>query len=62
VAPSDASPRKPGASAEQVARDEVDYAARAAASGQRTATVAAAEREAVDTCMRGRGYTRQAGR
>ena len=44
---------KPGASAEQVAPDEVHCAARAAASDQRSA-VAAAEREAVGTCMRSR--------
>jgi hypothetical protein len=53
---------KPGASAEQVARDEVECATAAAASDRRSAGVLAVDREVVDECMRGRGYMRRAAR
>jgi hypothetical protein len=47
---------KVGASAEQVARDRAECAATAAASDNRSVTLTAADRDAVDTCMRARGY------
>jgi hypothetical protein len=48
---------KAGASEEQVARDRAECAAKAAASDNRAVTLAAAERDALDACMRARGYT-----
>ena len=48
---------KPGASAEQVAHDRAECAAKAAASDNRAVTLTAADRDAVDACMRQRGYT-----
>ena len=48
---------KPGVTAEQLARDRSECAAAASASEQRSATLTAAERNAVDSCMRSRGYT-----
>ncbi|HEX3175873.1 MAG TPA: hypothetical protein VHZ49_04295 [Methylomirabilota bacterium] len=47
---------KPGVSAEQLARDRSDCAARAAATDTRNSTLAAAGREDVAACMRARGY------
>ena len=47
---------KPGASAEQLARDRTECAAAAAASDTRGA-LSAPDREGVDSCMRSRGYT-----
>jgi hypothetical protein len=47
---------KPGVTEEQLAADRADCAARAAASDVRTTTLASAEREGVDSCMRARGY------
>ena len=46
---------KPGASAEQLARDRSECAAAAAASDNRSG-MSAPDREAVDSCMRSRGY------
>ena len=53
---------KPGVSAEQLARDRNECAASAVASANRSVTLTAAERESVDACMRGRGYTLSAKR
>ena len=53
---------KPGVSAEQLARDRGECAAAAVASDNRSVVLAAAERESVDACMRGRGYTLSAKR
>ena len=53
---------KPGVSAEQRARDQAECAATAVASDNRSATLPAAERAAVDACMRARGYTATAER
>lgn len=53
---------KPGVSAEQLARDRNECAAAAAASDNRSQTLASAERQGVDACMRGRGYTLSAQR
>jgi hypothetical protein len=48
---------KPGATAEQVARDRAECAAEAVASDNRSMVLPAAERKSVDVCMRARGYT-----
>ena len=53
---------KPGVSAEQLARDRAECAAAAVASDNRSVSLPAAERESVDACMRGRGYTLSAQR
>jgi hypothetical protein len=53
---------KPGVSAEQLARDRGECAAAAVASDNRSVTLAAAERESVDACMRARGYALSAQR
>jgi hypothetical protein len=48
---------RPGVTPEQLARDRAECAAMAAASDNRALTLTAADREAVDACMRSRGYT-----
>ena len=53
---------KPGVSAEQLARDRAECAAAAVVSDNRSVSLPAAERESVDACMRGRGYTLSAQR
>jgi hypothetical protein len=54
---------KPGMTAEERARDQAECAATAAAGDNaRSLTLTSAEREAVDACMRARGYSRVANR
>jgi len=53
---------KPGVSAEQLARDRNECAAAAVASDTRSVTMTAADRDSIDACMRGRGYTLSAQR
>ena len=54
---------KAGATDEQRVRDQAECAGMAAASDNpRSLTLASAERESIDACMRARGYTRSVAR
>lgn len=48
---------KPGVTQEQVARDRAECLGQAAATDTRAGTLSASERQALDTCMRARGYS-----